>query len=209
MRKLLVVLTSVVALSMVGPAAIAADYGYDFDDLYCDGEYSGVSISGNVYVGYGDDCVLKDVSVFGNLSVDRGAIRMLHSYVSGNVESAYAQRFVVKHSSIEGNVIALGTEPSYRADRERAAMLVGNWINGNVELTHNTAKFRVARNSVDGNIVAYDNWGAVIVARNFVDGNISAYENYGRVVIKYNNVCGDIEYQGNYGKLRVGANDHC
>lgn len=209
MRRLWVVLTFILGLSMVGPGAVAADHGYDYDELYCDGQYSGVSVSGNVYVGYGDDCYLENVYVDGNVIVESGAVRMFGSTVSGNVESAHAHRFVVKRNSIYGNVIVHGTVPYYRADRERAALLVRNRISGNVELYDNTAKIRVAKNEIDGNIDAYGNWGAVIVARNYVDGNISAYENYGRVVVTYNRVCGDIEHYSNSGKVKVGYNDHC
>ena len=209
MRRLWVVFAIVAALSLIASAALAAHHGYDYDDLYCDGEYASVSVSGNVYVGYGDDCVLDDAHVDGNVIVDGGKLRMMWSSVAGNVESAYAMRLVVKNSSIDGNVLAYGTEPYYRGDRERAAMVVGNWIAGNVELHDNTAKFRVAKNEIYGNIDAYGNWGAVIVARNYVHGNISAYENYARVVIKHNTACGDIEYYENYGKVKVGYNDHC
>lgn len=163
------------------------------DELYCNGEYD-KGYFDDVYVKYGDVCVLKGTEVDGNVKIEKGgALVTKYAKIKGDIQ-AYQPKFikVMKKSYVDGNIqIEKASRPSRVTDSyvkgdieveysfikkysEYAWNISKNYVGGNLKFNYNKAKHGyhwIYGNKVEGNLECYDNRPKPKGGDNYVYGN--------------------------------------
>ncbi len=131
-------------------------------DFQCNSNLKNRMIDDNVKVTR--SCGLDQVSVKGNVMVERGAtLNMYNSRVEGNLESkGRFQQVTASGNTIDGNI---------QLKEGVAADLKNNHVDGNIELEKNTGKLVVQSNSIDGNLVCKENRSQPTGGQNRVYGD--------------------------------------
>ena len=163
------------------------------DELYCKGEYY-KGYYDDVYVKYGDVCILKGTKVEGNVHVEKGgALITKYAKIKGDIQAYYPKFIrVMKKSYVDGNIqIEKASYPSRVTDSyvkgdieveysyirkyvEYAWNISKNYVGGNLKFNYNKSKYGkhwIYGNKIEGNLECYDNYPKPNGGDNFVFGN--------------------------------------
>lgn len=166
MRRILAVaLTSVLALTMVAPVALA-------EERVCRGTIGSRTVD-NLRVPSGATCTLNGTRVEGTIKVENGATLYANGVrVKGNIQSEGFKNIRVKDGSrVVGNVQLNNGQSGGEAK------LVSTRINGDLQFDSNAARIVARSNTVGGNLQAVQNTGGVELTRNTIAENLQCKEN--------------------------------
>jgi hypothetical protein len=157
------------------------------DDYPCPPNRGAVTIDGNIIVR--GICNLTGTEVKGNVLVySGGRLTATNATIDGNVQAEGAASVTVRSSRIDGDI---------QLDNVRGSTsyLVGNTVNGNIQLNRNKRFVDVQSNRVNGDIQAFSNTGRVNIQSNVVDGNLQCKSNRPAPTGGSNQVSGNKEDQ--------------
>jgi hypothetical protein len=156
-------------------------------DVSCPPNRGAVTIDDNVVVR--GICSLNGTSVKGNVLVySGGRLTATNVRVDGNIQAEGAGSVAVRNSAIDGDIQLKGVRGS-------ASYIIGNRVNGNIQMERNTRFLDVQSNVVDGDIQAFSNTGRVNIRSNVVDGNLQCKSNRPAPTGGANRVSGNKEDQ--------------
>jgi hypothetical protein len=160
MPRLALVSLVVLALSLVGPPAPAAQAA-----MACTTTLTNVAIATDVVVPSGATCVLERVTVRGNVSALPEASLLLDqsTRVQGNITAIGAQFLSVANSLVGGNVIVLNTD---------SWLITFSTIGGNAILRGASVIWDMEVNKVGGNVSVTSNTGLFFTIRDNTIGGV-------------------------------------
>lgn len=156
-------------------------------DVSCPPNRGAVTIDDNVVVR--GVCNLSGTYVKGNVLVySGGRLTATNVRVDGNVQAEGAGSVTVRGSAVDGDI-------QLENVRGSASYIVGNQVNGNIQLERNTRFVDVQSNVVDGDVQAFSNTGRVNIRSNTIDGNLQCKSNRPAPTGGANRVSGNKEDQ--------------
>ena len=164
-RILAVTLTSMLALTMVAPAALA-------EERVCRGTIGSRTVD-NLKVPSGATCTLNGTRVEGTIKVENGATLYANGVrVKGNIQS---EGF--KNIRVRDNSRVVGSVQLNNGQSGGEARIVSTQINGDLQFDSNKSRIIARNNTVGGNLQAVQNTGGVELTRNTIAQNLQCKEN--------------------------------
>jgi len=169
----------------------------------CSGTVSDMTINDNVIVPNGSNCRLVRVTVNGNVNVQQGgALIVLNTHITGNLQSIGARWIRIDNGSrIDGTTQIIGTTgtpPNFTVN-----VICGSTLNGGLQLSQNSAPFTIgnasdcsAGNTFGGNVQITNNTAKVRIARNTIRGNLQCAGNRPQATGNNNQVTGVKQGEG-------------
>jgi hypothetical protein len=164
-RVLAVALTSVLALTVAAPVALA-------EERVCRGTIGAKTVD-NLLVPQGAECTLNGTKVQGTIKVENNAKLVANGVrVIGNVQSEGFKSIALKEGSRVGGSVQLEN-----GQEGGTGKVVSTRINGDLQFEANEAKM-VARNStILANLQVFQNTGGVVLENNTIAENLQCKEN--------------------------------
>lgn len=164
-RILATALASVLALTVMAPAALA-------EETVCRGTIGARTVD-NLRVPSGETCTLNGTRVEGTIKVENGATLFANSVrVKGNIQSEGFKTIRVKDNSrVMGNVQLNNGQSG------GLAKIVSTRINGDLQFDSNAARIVVRNSTVGANLQAVQNTGGVVLKGNTIAENLQCKEN--------------------------------
>jgi hypothetical protein len=185
----------------------------------CNGAYSG-TFRGNLSVASGQTCVLVGGGATGNITETSGNLVLSSATVGGNVTVNGGGTFSIGPSTIIKGNLQIQSIPSGSATNQVCATTIsgslqfqsngtsvqigsgssscaGNVINGNLQVTSNTAAITLDGNKVSGSLQVQSNPGATTMDGNTIGGNLQNQSNTGPTQVFTNVITGTLQCQSN------------
>jgi hypothetical protein len=166
LKKILAMaLASVLALTIVTPAALA-------EERVCRGTIGALTVD-NVRVPSGETCTLNGTRVEGTIKVERGAKLFADGVrVKGNIQSEGFNTIRVSDNSRVVGSVQLNNGQS-----SGVASIVSSRINGDLQFDSNAARIVARNNTVGANLQAVQNTGGVVLTGNTIAENLQCKQN--------------------------------
>ena len=164
-RLLAIVLTSVLALAVAAPAALA-------EERVCRGTIGATTVD-NLRVPTGATCTLNGTRVEGTLKVERDAKLYANGVrVIGNVQSEGFQTVSIKDGSRVGGSVQLENGNSGGTGK-----VISSRINGDLQFFSNEARMVAQGNTILANLQVVSNTGGVVIKNNTISENLQCKQN--------------------------------
>lgn len=142
------------------------------DDRTCRGTIGAAQVDGDVVVPRGATCTLNGTRVDGNVLVRaNGTLYARGVRVDGNVQAENAKYVVVRERTVDRQVRRSFVGGSIQLVQGGGGRLLGNVVDGDVQLFSNDRRFEVRRNVVDGNLQCKSNTPRPVGGGNRVEGD--------------------------------------
>jgi hypothetical protein len=164
-RILAIALTSVLALTMAAPAALA-------EERVCRGTIGATTVD-NLLVPQGATCTLNDTKVKGTVKVEsRAKLYAEGIRVVGNVQSEGFKVVSLREGSRVGGSVQLENGKSGGLGK-----VISTRINGDLQFFSNEAKMVARNDTILGNLQAVSNTGGLVIANNTIAENLQCKQN--------------------------------
>lgn len=165
----------------------------------CNGTYNGL-IKGNLTVSNGQNCILVDSTIKGNITVNGGSVSIANSTVNGNVTVQGASSFSSNSNSVIDGNFTLQSVPTGAA----ASQVCRTTVLGGITVQNDASGARIgslsadcAGNRISGNLTMQNNAGATTAAANIISGSLVEQNNAGQTQVQGNTIAGRLQCVGN------------
>lgn len=173
--------------SALGLVALGAWSPAIAGDVNCPPNLGAVTIDGNVQIAA--PCELNGTTVKGNVLLYTGGSLVARNVsIDGNLQAENAFVVDIEGSTVDGDIQL----DDMVGDRSR---MVGNRVNGNIQLNGNRSRLEAQNNRVDGDVQAFSNSGQVVISDNVIGGNLQCKSNNPAPAGGNNRVSGNKEDQ--------------
>ncbi|MGD1108379.1 MAG: MBG domain-containing protein, partial [Terracidiphilus sp.] len=185
----------------------------------CNGAYNG-TFQGNLNVAGGQTCIFVGGGATGNITETGGNLVLNSATVSGNVTVSGGGAFSIGPATIIKGNLQIQSIPSGSATNQVCATTIsgslqfqsngtsvqigsgssscaGNVINGNLQVTSNTAAITLDGNKVSGSLQVQSNPGATTMDGNTIGGSLQDQSNTGATQVFSNVITGVLQCQSN------------
>jgi hypothetical protein len=139
------------------------------DDINCQSEFGGVKLKGNVVIA--TPCTLKGTKVDGDIKIFAGgSLIAIGAVIDGNIKAHTADFIDLQNTEVDGNVDLHEMVGDISSIRDST-------IDGNIKLHKNRSRLKLFRNYIDKNLDVSHNSGGVVIADNVIDGNLKCDKN--------------------------------
>jgi uncharacterized protein (TIGR03437 family) len=183
----------------------------------CNGLYNG-TFNGDLTVSSGQNCVLVNGGVSGNVTVNGGNLVLTQAKVAGNVQITEGGTFNISSGTTIGGSLQIQDLPNGPAQNQVCGSTVNNDVsfqnNGVAVLIGAAASASCAGNTIGGNLTIQNNAAAAGAVGNTVGGNLTVQNNSASTIVNGNTVNGNLQVQDNTAPTQVftnivGANLQC
>jgi len=174
------VLTAILLIAVTMPALPFASASGLF---ICEGNFSNISEPyDDVLVETDKGCILKNVSIMGNVDVESGAIfTASHSSIGGNIQADEANQVGLSRATVGGNVVIKNMDYSFGI-----VNIYNTKIDGNLQIESNSGFFVIVRDSTIG--------GHLQLSKNTAD----------EISVKFSTIGGDLQFFENVSDTMFG-----
>jgi hypothetical protein len=157
------------------------------EERRCTGRIGATTVD-NVRVPSGRTCTLEGTRVKGSVYVSKDAtLNVISARIIGNIQAEGHRSVRVSGSTTVGGSIQLKQGGVFSVDSVR--------VTGSIQVTSNSGKSRLARNTVNADIQVFSHSGGIAIGSNRVDGNLQCKGNSPRPTGSNNIVQGNKEDQ--------------